>query len=44
MKNEYTLSEVIEIGQAQDVIQGPKVGFPPDTEQLISEEVSDLDE
>jgi hypothetical protein len=43
MRNEYTVTEVIEIGEAQDVILGAKEGFPPDQEGLIRGDVPDND-
>ncbi len=45
MRNEYTATEVIEIGEAQDVILGAKFGSPPDEDRVIKDAPdNDLDE
>jgi len=43
MRNEYTAPEVIEIGEAQEVILGPKPGNDSDGDQAILGSL-DLDE
>ncbi len=44
MRNEYTAPEVVEIGEAQKVIMGPKPGGLPDLGQEIPSSSLDLDE
>jgi len=43
MKNKYTAPEVIEIGEAQEVILGPKFGLADDIGQVQTSSL-DLDE
>lgn len=44
MRNEYTTPEVIEIGEAQEVILGSKIDFDPDNGQPFPVGSFDLDE
>jgi hypothetical protein len=44
MNSEYTITEVIEIGEAQEVILGQKVGDPIDSDQPFLVTSLDLDE
>ena len=44
MKNEYTAPEVIEIGEAQEMILGEKLGPFGDESQVRIETSFDLDE
>jgi len=44
MKSEYTMPEVIEIGRAQEMILGEKLGLFGDESQVRIETSLDLDE